>query len=99
MIHKEADMRSLWIAFFAALVALPLFAVAAPTTDSGSESLGNQLLDDLAPTSKPVADPAAATTQPNNAPLAPRSSPVAPNSAPLARVHQGMHNAQSLLAQ
>jgi hypothetical protein len=85
-------MRSLWIAFAAVVLALPLVTVAAPKAHSGSESLGNQLLDDLAPTSKPIADPPAPPEQPNNAPLA-------PNNTPLARVQAGMQNAQALLAQ
>lgn len=97
-------MRSLFILSLATVMTFPLFAAAAPSTDApGSESLGNQLLDDLTPTSKPVSEDTALPTQPNNELntnplLAPRSSPLAP-SQPLARVQQGMQNAQSLLAQ
>ena len=96
-------MRSLFAAFVAATMTFPLVAAAAPSTDTpGSESLGNQLLDDLTPTSPPPSDtsaqPAVPKEQPSSTPLAPHASPLAP-SQPLVRVQQGMQNAQSLLAQ
>lgn len=95
-------MRYLFAIIVVALFSYPVRADVQPATNSsGTESLGNKLLDDL-PSSPPVnganAQPGVATQQPKTAPVAPAQ---APSSAmvPLARVQQGMQNAQSLLAQ
>jgi hypothetical protein len=73
------------------------------TTTAGTESLGNKLLDDLAPISPPATNsdsqPGTANEQPEPKPLAPNSSLLAPPASPFTRVQQGMQNAQTLLAQ
>jgi len=95
---QETIMRSQLIAIVAAVISFPLAAVAEQESGPGSESLGSQLLEGLAPTSKPVAEPAVAPGRSGDASFVPRSSSPAPNSVSLARVQQGMQNAQDLLA-
>ena len=74
-----------------------------PAPTAGTESLGNKLLDDLAPISPPAnntdTQPGATNPHPQPNTPAPRTSLATTPASPFARVQEGMQNAQTLLAQ
>jgi hypothetical protein len=105
--RQETIMRILCGMIVAVVISLPVWAANEQSSDTGgAESLGDKLLDDLAPrnpqrddnTPSPNVPPPGEHFAPRSSPLAP-SQPVAPDLIPLARVRQGMQNAQALLAQ